>query len=174
MRRCVFGVVIAFLVAGSVTFGQGQGAAVQERYYSIPLPDYYLGTCDDGSDILGNVLVDVHITTVLDKKTGLPNTAHESDKLWGVYYNSVTLKSVEAGPGLSSQTLYRFDDAGNLVLIEGSALQGKVMVPGHGWIFMETGHVRLTGTWPDFTVLFNSGHNDVLDPDFAVLCAYLQ
>ena len=174
MRRCILGVAIAVLIAGSVVFGQGQGAAVQE-YFSLWISGAvgHCGPLDGGFDVVQDGFIEVHLTTVYDPQTGLPTHGRETDKVSdAVIRNSLSGKSLDVGPGMTSQTLYRYDDAGNLALVEGLALQGKVMVPGYGWIFMETGHVRLDpATW---TVLFDSGHSSYWNQDLTSLCEFLQ
>jgi hypothetical protein len=170
MRRCVFGVVIAFLVAGSVTFGQGQGKAVQVRF-TVSAGSVPIGSCGD-FNVLMDASVDVHLTTLYDPDTNLPIFGRETDKWWwAVFRNSVTGTSLDGGPGENSQTLYHYDDAGNVVVTEGSGLQGKVMVPGYGWIFMDTGHVRLDSTW---TVFFETGHDSYWNQELTALCEFLR
>jgi hypothetical protein len=171
MRRCVIGVGIAILIAGSVTFAQTQG---RTEHYSIgPIADqgYPVGHCADGDfDVLTDYVF-LMTGVVRYDKSGQPVADRYQFKLLGesVYYNSTDPeKSVPGGPGevenkrLDPKTGYW----------AGSGLSFKIRIPGYGLIFAETGHFVYDASAGEF--VFQSGHNQFADQDLAALCDYLK
>ena len=170
-RRCVLGVAIAFLIAGSVTFAQGQRRT--EKFVIGPeaAAGFVVGHCEDGDfDVLTDF---VFLMTGTDRydKLGQFVTERYQYKVIGesVYYNSTDPeKSVPGGPGEVEN--HQFNPKTGLY--NGAGLSFKVRIPGYGLIFAETGHFVY-----DYSAgenVFNSGHNQFMDQDLAALCKYLK
>ena len=171
MRRCVIGVGIAILIAGGVTFAQGQSRI--EKYGIGPegAVGFVVGHCADGDfDVLTDYVVLITGTTRYDK-SGQFITDRYQLKVIGesLYYNSkAPEKSVSGGPGEVEN--HGFDPKTGLYT--GAGLSFKVRVPGYGLIFAETGHFVFDYSAGKY--VFNSGHNQFMDQDLAALCEYLE
>jgi len=168
-RRCVLGVAIAFLIAGSMTFAQGQR---RTEHYSIgPIADtgYLVGHCA-GFDVLTDYVF-LMTGVVRFDKSGEPVADRYQFKLLGesLYYNSTNdQKSVAGGPGEVENK--RLDPKTGLW--SGAGVSFKVRIPGYGLIFAETGHFIYDPGTGEF--LFNSGHNQMIGEDLEALCDYLK
>jgi hypothetical protein len=133
---------------------------------------FYVGSCGD-FDILSDFAGVLHGVDVFDKN-GLPVREVTHIRLTrgeSVYYNSTDPQKFVLGAGEVEQDLYLWED-GTLVSDQWTGVPFKVVLPGYGAIFMETGR----GLW-DFTtnqLLFNSGQNQFADGDLAALCNALQ
>lgn len=169
MRRCVLGVAIAILIAGSVTFAQTQG---RTEHYSIgPIADtgYPVGHCA-GFDVLTDYVF-LMTGVVRSDKSGQPVADRYQFKVLGesLYYNSNNVqKSVAGGPGEVENQ--RLDPKTGFW--SGSGVPFKIRIPGYGLIFVETGHFVYDRNAGKF--LFNSGHNQMIGEDLEALCDYLK
>ena len=170
-HRCVLGVAIAIMIAGSLTLAQGQGRIEKFGIGPEAAVGFMVGHCADGNfDVLTDYVVLITGTIRYDK-SGQYITDRYQVKLIGesVYYNSTDPeKSVPGGPGEVEN--HRFDSKTGLYT--GAGLSFKVRIPGYGLIFAETGHFVY-----DYSAgenVFNSGHNQFMDQDLAALCKYLK
>jgi len=169
MRRCVLGVAIAILIAGSVTFAQTQGRTEHYRIGPIADTGYLVGHCA-GFDVLSDYVFLMTGVLRFDKSGQLVADRYQL-KILGesLYYNSENdQKSVAGGPGeVESQ---RIDPETGLRF--GAGVAFKVRIPGYGLIFAETGHFIYDPGTGKF--LFNSGHNQMIGEDLEALCDYLK
>jgi hypothetical protein len=173
MRRCVLGVGIALLVAGSVTFGQSQ-RRTQKFSVQGSYTNFLVGQCD-GFEIWSDW---VELLTWVDRVDKNGQFAQEvgREKLLGqsLYYNSTNFdKAVAGGPGEAAN--FRWDAKTGRVY--NSAVSWKVTVPGYGIIFAETGATVYQCdpyTFENCQLVSNTGHNQFIDEDLAALCDYLK
>jgi hypothetical protein len=158
----------ALLFLVSLGFGQTRGRT-EHFEVTIPVVGQELGSC--GSfDLLTDYIVTYRGVIVFDKEG---QSVIEVDQLLGfgqhsVYYNSEYPDlSLSGGPGEVETDRWYFEDG----TLTSSGLTWKVIVPGYGPVFMESGRVVL-----DFNtgeVILNTGHNQYFEGDLAAICSFL-
>jgi hypothetical protein len=162
---------VALLFVGTAANAQSPGPRATP--FSTPFSDTgaFLASCGD-FDILFNDEGLVHGVLVVDQDGIRTNRINILD-ITGTttYYNSLDpTKSIEGGPGEVQVSHILFDEAGVRIGTNSAGLTFKIVVPGYGPIFMETGEYRLRAG----VVVFNSGFNQAIEEDVAVLCDYLR
>jgi hypothetical protein len=180
-QRMIPALAVAIVLAGTIGLAQAPGRVEQYRYTWGSQGDVIASCADYG---LGDfqVLEDWEVV-IRDMyqydKDGQPtqwveNLRATSDR----FYNSVTGKSLDAGPGETQEMRVLFEN-GRMVSHRWSGVLFKINVPGHGLIFAESG--RATWVWDpndpanlEHSLVANSGHNMWVDRDLEVLCEYLQ
>ena len=175
MRRCVLGVAIAVLIAGSVVFAQQQGR--MDKYeFTVAAPHSLIGPCGDAA-IFTKYEVAITVMDRYDKRGNLiqeilqARTVEPSIYYLGDPITYVQIPNTKVVMGVPGETeIDRVDVVAGMLYAQGSIFQ--VTVPGYGRIFSETGHgVAITSP---FTILVNRGHNDYWEQDVAALCDYLR
>jgi hypothetical protein len=180
MRRCVLGVAIAILVAGSVVFVQAQGRAIQSRWTeqvvgSVFVDCQTLGVGD--FQVLNDYTASHHVMLLLDKDgaltQGIQNITYPVDE----YYNSkdtTRSKVLYGGPGENWEYRALFEN-GEMVSYKISGNLWKIRVPGYGVVF--AGQGRAVYEWDPATnawvKVFNSGPTPT-DADRVALCNALM
>jgi hypothetical protein len=175
MRRCVLGVAIAILIAGSVVLVQAQGRVIQNRFTeqvvgSVFVDCQALGVGD--FQVLNDYADSVHQMILLGND-GLPTQAIVSLKYsLDAYYNSKdTSKSnvLYGGPGENWEYRWLFEN-GEVVSYAISGNLFKLRVPGYGVIY--PGQGRAVYEWDPTTngwvKIFNSGPTPTVQDKVAV------
>jgi hypothetical protein len=177
MRRCVLGVAIAVLIAGSVVFAQQQGR--MDKYeFIIVQPLQLIGPCGDAA-IFTKYEVAVTVMDRYDKRNNLVQEILQARTIEPEIYwvgDPVTYTQVpntKMVMGVAGETeIDRLDYVTGIGYGQGSIFQ--VTVPGYGRIFSETGHMVIDNNTNPITILFNRGHNQLWEQDVAALCDYLR
>jgi len=179
-RRCLLGLTIALLLAGSVAFAQDHGRTVKSEF-TFGWTGAPFGPCGDGV-ILNSAEIMITEIARFDQDGTLVQSVLNIRTLGSsIYYlaespenpEPLNDKVVMGVPG-EMQT-ERLVFAENRAYIQGSIFQATV--PGYGRIFSETGHTVFdvhSWTPTDWAPLSSTGHNDFADGDLAALCAYLS
>jgi hypothetical protein len=91
-----------------------------------------------------------------------------------IYYNSENLDHFLESPAENQTMTFVYNEDGSA----SGNMRGlicKVVVPGYGPVYMETGHtsfhLTVGGT---FETILNSGHNQAIDGDVTALCNFLK
>jgi len=176
-RRLLLGVLVAFAVAGTVAFAQGQGRTLHEESTETWEGVLVSGCIDDYGntfDVYNAYTAEARDTTIYDKTGAIKQAVRSVRFLSDEYWNGDVPKNRLYGkPGERNEIRFTYEN-GELVLIQQSGGMMRVIVPGYGPIYIETGHARIT---PTFEVIFNSGHNHFWDGDPAAaeaLCNALK
>jgi len=165
-RRCVLGVAIAFLIAGSMTFAQGPPTRDLLLY---EIRDWPVADCGE-FQVLGYYDILYRVTYRFDK---FGNMTKEFDKAFlsggpARYENSLDpSKQVTGIPKEHEIDLWDYENG----LFTGRGPTFLITVPGYGRIFAETGRYVIDLNTGD--LLFNSGQNQAFDGSVA-LCDYLR
>jgi hypothetical protein len=176
-RRFPVAVAVAVLLAGTIAFAQGNGKVTQYRD-QFPVVGEYVGDCatDAGNfTVLTDYQASMRGTTFADASGHIYREVQSFRIMSSVYYNASDHdKSLPGGPGENEQNQYAFDGNGLMIEHIFSGPAYKIIVPGYGPLFMETGHGRFVyenGAWVN---KFNSGHNQKIDGDLVALCEFLK
>ncbi len=184
MRRYAIGVAIAVMAAGGVAFGQGQGRVVKDPpvqfSFTVPVGSCFGGPDAGGFDVLSDVTFESHHgMTVYDRQGRVVKVLATWKFPRALNYNaSDPTKFLWSGPGENQLTvdIYGYDADGNWgpVFSHSAGLPLKVVVPGHGPIQLETGYISWDRTDGGWQLLHNSGHNDLYEGNWQILCDYLR
>jgi hypothetical protein len=174
--RFVVAVAVAVVLAGGVAFTQGQGRVVRDNWTETS--SYILGTCldDDGTpfEINDEYEVSYQRAIHMDEEGEVQQIVVNLKVNWEIFSNSIDAsKFLWAGPGENQHGILKYE-GGQLVSNQWSGLPNKVIVPGYGPVFMETGVLRWDENW---VTLSNTGHNDLYSPGpetLVALCNFLK
>ncbi len=179
VRRCVVGVAIAFLFAGSAVFAQDQGRI--EKYVVGPEELLGLPLASCGSfDLLEDYK---YVSTVIDRfdesGTTVLQKIVQTEYLYDRIYNPTSGKEVFAVPGSGQHNRFvlpvwegaDFISAFLSGMHYGMGPMYFFTVPGYGRIFVWAGMFVYDGTTGD---LVHHGPSQLLEGDFAALCDYLK
>jgi hypothetical protein len=161
-HRIAVAVAIAVLFAGVVTFAQEQGRTIRENWTGGW--SGVLTSCPDGAggtfDVWNDYTATYRRTTIYDKGGQIKQQVLKFRVTSDLFYNvNDPSKYLMGKPGENEEGRLVYE-GGNFVLESAAGPAVKVIIPGYGPVFMETG--RWVGD-PMYTTLFNSGHNDFHD-----------
>jgi len=174
----IVAVVVAVMLAGTIGFAQGKGRVTQYRD-EFPVVEEFVVDCvtDAGNfTVLTDYQASLSGATFADKDGHIYREVQSYRVMSSVYYNASDPenKFLLGGPRESQQSQFAYDEHGLLIEHTFSGPTYKLVVPGYGPVFMETGHSRWVfenGTWVN---TFNTGHNQKIDGDIEALCEFLK
>jgi hypothetical protein len=182
MRRCVFGVAIAILIAGSVVLVQAQGRVIQNRQTLDPVVGDVFVDCaalDVGNfKVLTDWTATLDDTFLLGKDGQIKQAIRKLKFTSDVYYNSEKpWNSLDGGPGEGFEYRAVFENGIPATLAESGDLV-KIIVPGYGPIYSAKGRAMFewdptTNDWAWGHVIFNSGPTPTVQ-DKVALCNALM
>ena len=183
IRRCVLGVTIALLIAGTVALAQGPGLVVRTTEptgYEGPLASCY----DAGGQHLFDIM-ETYVGTIDRTKRYRTNgtLAQENMRLQVTYdrlYNSADPEKFLETSGENEEVRYIYDENGNLMTQYSKGAIYKFTAPAYGTVLLETG-LAIFDRRNGYELLSNVGHNDVINfyylgdaSGLETICNYLK
>jgi hypothetical protein len=166
-HRMIVAVAVAVVLAGTIAFAQ-QGRVVESTGTS-GISEWQVVSCldDNGNpfDVMETYEETWRDMTRYGKDGNLDQIIRTYRYPTDLYWNSVTEKSLIAGPGQGSEVRFTYEN-GVLVNLFASGGLVRVNVPGYGHIFIETGHTMWDA---NHQLIWNTGHNQYRDWDPAAL-----
>jgi hypothetical protein len=176
VRRLAFGIAVGLLVAGTVTFAQGQDRT-DKFEFSFAVPNQFIGACGP-YQVVARYEIAVVVMDRRDKNGDLVQEISSWRTIAPTLYFladysdppvRVNDNTVLGVPGESE--IDRYVAAENQIHAQGAIFQATV--PGYGRVFSQTGNILLDMSTSPLTVLTHRHHNQYWDHDVAVVCAYL-
>jgi len=167
---------VAVIFTGTMAFAQ---ARVVHSEFTDTWEGVFVSGCinDDGEtfDVMNRYEAPLKDTIVFDKQGEIALVVRNVKFTTDLFWNSLEPeKSLTGGPGERNEVRWTFEN-GVPVLLQESGGMVRIVLPGYGPIYIETGHLRLDPT--TYEVLFNSGWNHYWDGDPAAaeaLCNALK
>ena len=183
-RRLVLAAAIAVVFAGAIGFAQQQGL-VQRSSGSFDGEGLFVTCYDEAGDRLFDIInkySGVYTDMTRFDKNGTPVQTIRSMKFpLDMYYNSTDVSKFLLGKAETVEVRLILDAQGNIVTEYASGQYTKVVLPGYGPIFVETGHGKFDWTSGTQTLVSNTGQNQVWDswfggiqPDLKPFCDALK
>lgn len=166
--RSIAALAVVMLSVGSIAFAQ----RVVPYSYRLSDTGVFLTTCGD-FDVLYDDVEFIHGVWVYDQgglrkmRVLIVSTVGQT-----TYYNSTDpQKFVMGGPG-EVQTARTLFDNGVRTQFAGGGDLFRIVLPGYGPIYLESGHFVYDFVSGEF--VFASGPNQFVEGDAAALCEYLR
>jgi hypothetical protein len=183
-HRLALAVAIAVVFAGAIGFAQQQGR-VERSSDSYDGLWVFVSCYDDAGDKLFDIMNKysvVYTDMTRYDKNGTPIQTIRSMKFpLDMYYNSTDISKFVLGKAETVEVRLTLDAQGNFVTEYASGQYAKVVLPGYGPVFVETGHGKFDWTSGTQTLVSNTGQNQAWDwwyggiqPDLKPLCDALK